>query len=139
MLSVSNTPNKDKWVMCDLVKVIDGDTISVIMNVGTHPLLIKVRIAGIDCPESSRRSTKNEKEIIAGKCVTEYTKTLLKKKVKVRLTDVGKYGGRWIGDVMIKKDVTLSSHLLEMGYAKPYTGKGAKGCWTDQELDTMIR
>ena len=113
----------------EIVKVLDGDTIDVIIDLGFE--LYKkerVRIAGVDTPEKRTRDLE-EKEL--GIDATNWLKERLEGAISgddnlVIRTElvggVGKYGRLlgWLycGDA----DVSLNEQMIEEGYAWPYDG-----------------
>ena len=135
--TVCKIPHKDVIIPCRLSHVIDGDTICVVISINSHLLKISIRVLGIDAPESTKRSTKNELEIQAGLHVKAYVKRLVPDMFSVRIKDNDKYGGRFLGDVILPDGRCLGSHLTEIGYVKPYFGK-KKEDWTDEELEKII-
>lgn len=103
---------------CVVVKVYDGDTITVATTVGDDPTIYRfnVRFAGIDCPEmqptfKNTVAGREEKEI-ALKARDYMSELLLGKIVKVvnigsekygRLLATVKYNGDNINDLMLQK------------------------------------
>lgn len=112
--SISLTP-------CTVVKVIDGDTIKASFGNGASE--VKIRLIGIDTPESvhSDSSRNNEYGVMA----SDYTKSLLLEGTTIyveydeEMTD--KYG-RTLAYVWLTEDTTdtanmLNAHLVAAGYA----------------------
>jgi len=145
--SVPRVLHKDQWIPVRLVKVIDGDTISVALLTGNgEALKVSVRIMGIDCPEKSRAS---EKEIKCSLLITEYLKKQLPEILRVKFIKPDKWGGRWLGYVQYHcsktscecgcgfSGVCVGSRLLTKGFAKPYFGD-KKSVWTEEELDKIL-
>ena len=111
---------------CEILKVVDGDTVDVDIDLGFGIWLKneRVRIMGIDTPES-RTSDATEKKF--GLASKTKLKSLLGK-TGVLKTQVDKKGedmkgkfGRILGDFVVgtKK---VSEILCEEGYAVPYFG-----------------
>lgn len=111
---------------CEILKVVDGDTVDVDIDLGFGIWLKneRVRIMGIDTPES-RTSDATEKKF--GLASKSKLKSLLGK-TGVLKTQVNKKGedmkgkfGRILGDFVVgtKK---VSEILCEEGYAVPYFG-----------------
>ena len=123
----------------EIVKVLDGDTIDVIIDLG-FDLYKKerVRIAGVDTPE---KRTRNLEEKALGIDATNWLKEKLDGAINgdddlVIRTElvggVGKYG-RLLGWLYIgDADVSLNEQMIEEGYAHPYDG-GTK----DMNLDAL--
>ncbi len=115
---LENTINSNIEVWCELVRVVDGDTIIVIYNNEET----RVRLIGIDTPESvhSDQSKNTTEGIIA----SEYTKKILQDVNKVGLEfDVEKLDiyNRLLAYVYLEDGTMLNSHLLEKGYAQIMT------------------
>lgn len=147
--TVDTVPHKDKIINVFVSEVYDGDTCTVLIPFSKECLRLRIRIQNIDAPEvkvkipKTRKESKTTTEYLeekAGVVVRDYTRTLIdKKQVKAKLVKWDKYGGRVVGDVFFGKHHTpLSSHLLDLGYAKPYGG-GKKDEWTTKELDRIVK
>ena len=113
----------------EIVKVLDGDTIDVIIDLG-FDLYKKerVRIAGVDTPE---KRTRDLDEKALGQDATDWMKERLDGAISgeddlVIRTElaggVGKYG-RLLGWLYIGDDlVSLNEQMIEEGYALSYDG-----------------
>jgi len=111
---------------CNIIKIIDGDTVDVDIDLGFGVWLKdeRVRIMGIDTPES-RTSDKTEKKF--GLASKAKLKSLLGK-TGVLKTQVNKNGedmkgkfGRILGDFQVGARM-VTEILCEEGYAVPYFG-----------------
>ena len=116
-----------------IVKVIDGDTVDVDIDLGFNVVLQdeRVRIAGIDTPESRTRDKEEKKFGLAAKA---RVKQLLGK-TSVLKTQINKNGedmkgkfGRILGDFNVydsAKDswTLLTKILISEGHAVPYHGQ----------------
>ena len=111
---------------CKLKKVVDGDTVDVDIDLGfgIWQMNERVRIMGIDTPESRTRNKIEKKFGLAAKA---RLKSLLGPKPVLRTT-ISKKGedmkgkfGRILGDFIVgaKK---VSQIMCEEGYAVPYFG-----------------
>jgi micrococcal nuclease len=105
--------------------VVDGDTIDVLIDLGFDILFqSRVRLAGIDTPESR---TKDLKEKALGLESKEYLKKALKDAKSVvikteKMNSSEKYG-RILGWVYINGDtVSLNDMMINDGYAWGYLG-----------------
>jgi micrococcal nuclease len=112
---------------CTLRRVVDGDTIDVNIDLGFdiwHKG--RIRMAGIDTPESR---TRNKEEKVLGLAAKARLKELLKtKKITIQCTkEKGKFG-RILADVLAN-DVNINKQLMDEGHARPYQG-GKKIPWT---------
>ena len=142
--SACDIPFKGMVIPARMSKVIDGDTVKVVILMGDHPLTLKIRLKGVDAPESTKRCASSELEIRAGIRVKEYVVGLLGSAsiVFVRLLSIDKYGGRYVGRIYLtqqhaKKEECLSEHLLARRYVKAYDG-GKKGQWEESELKKIV-
>jgi micrococcal nuclease len=107
---------------CKILKVVDGDTVDVDLDLGFKIVLSneRVRIAGIDTPESRTRDLEEKKFGLASK---ERLKELLGKTAVVRTMkpDSKEKFGRILGDFIVDGK-SISEILIEEGYAVPYQG-----------------
>jgi micrococcal nuclease len=111
---------------CNIVKIVDGDTVDVDIDLGFGVWLKdeRVRIMGIDTPESRTRDKVEKKFGLASKAKL---KSLLGKKGVLK-TQVNKNGedmkgkfGRILGDFQVGARM-VTDILCEEGYAVPYFG-----------------
>jgi len=117
---------------CKLLRVVDGDTIDVNLDLGFdiwHKA--RVRMLGIDTPESR---TRNLEEKAMGLAAKARLKEMLKgNKIEVEWSkEKGKFG-RVLGIVWATDKTGLrfncNDQLCEEGHARPYYG-GRKVPWT---------
>ena len=110
-----------------VVKVIDGDTVDVDIDLGFGIWLKdeRVRIMGIDTPESR---TRDKEEKVFGNAAKDRLKEMLGKDTVLR-TQVNKDGedmkgkfGRLLGD-FVYEDSTVAKTLVEEGHAVEYWGQ----------------
>ena len=105
--------------------IVDGDTIDVLIDLGFDILFAsRVRLAGIDTPESR---TKDLKEKALGLESKEYLKKYLKDAksviIKTEKMDSSEKYGRILGWVYINGDtVSLNDKMINDGYAWGYLG-----------------
>jgi len=105
--------------------VVDGDTIDVLIDLGFDILFqSRVRLAGIDTPESR---TKDLKEKALGLESKEYLKKHLKDAksvvIKTEKMDSSEKYGRILGWVYVNGDtVSLNDKMINDGYAWGYLG-----------------
>ena len=115
--------------MTEIKKVLDGDTIDVIIDLGFDLAKTeRVRIAGVDTPE---KRTRNLEEKALGIDATEWLKDKLEGAIdgdddlviRTELVGgVGKYG-RLLGWLYIgDADVSLNEQMITEGYAWSYDG-----------------
>ena len=105
--------------------VVDGDTIDVLIDLGFDILFAsRVRLAGIDTPESR---TKDLKEKALGLESKEYLKKFLKDAksvvIKTEKMDSSEKYGRILGWLYVDGDtVSVNDHMINDGYAWGYLG-----------------
>ena len=112
---------------CKVVKVIDGDTVDVDIDLGFGIWQIdeRVRIMGIDTPESRTRDKVEKKFGLAAKAKL---KELLKGSPTLK-TQINKHGedmkgkfGRILGDFIVEDGSLVTEIMINEGHAVPYTG-----------------
>ncbi len=108
-----------------IVRVIDGDTIDVDIDLGFDSWLHKqrIRLCGIDTPESRTRD-KQEKVhgLLAKKCVQEHLE--VGKSYPLRTTKKGKFG-RYLGEFKTGKGF-ITKILIKAKLAVIYDGQNKK-------------
>lgn len=131
-------PYKGKRVCARVKKVIDGDTIKVVMMLDTYPFELNIRVLGIDTPESMLRPGVTELEKRAGLVVKAYVKTLFNvgSVYYVRLVDLDKYSGRYLGHIYVNNN-DLSKLLIDLGLAREYYGE-KKQPWDTKFLEDIV-
>ena len=108
-----------------VLAVVDGDTIDVDIDLGFNVSYTqRVRLAGIDTPESR---TKDLKEKALGLEVKEHLKKQLKDAltvtIKTEKPDSSEKYGRILGWLYINDDEkSLNEQMIEQGYAWTYDG-----------------
>jgi|TARA_R100000353_G_C6491878_1_gene191933 micrococcal nuclease len=112
---------------CTLVRVIDGDTIDVDIDLGFSVTLTKqrVRLAGIDTPESR---TRNLAEKALGLKAKERLKELCGTKLQVKSLGKGKYG-RILGVPHTIEGKDICQMLIKEGHAVEYWGGAKTKVW----------
>lgn len=107
-----------------VTKVIDGDTIDVIIDMGFDILYkSRVRLFGIDTPESRTRNLEEKKRgLISKKFLTDKIKSAKKLTIKTHKgSETGKFG-RILGEVFAD-GINLNLQMCEDGYAVQYYGQ----------------
>jgi len=114
-----------KYYVKKVENIVDGDTIDVLIDLGFDILFAsRVRLAGIDTPESR---TKDLKEKALGLESKEYLKKILKDAKSVvikteKMNSSEKYG-RILGWIYVNDDtVSVNDHMINDGYAWGYLG-----------------
>jgi len=124
---------------CKVLRVVDGDTVDVDIELGFGVVLAdeRVRIMGIDTPES-RTSDKVEK--LFGKAAKYRLEELLGE-VAILRTQIAKNGedmkgkfGRILGDFVSPDGRMITEILIEEGHCVPYFG----GSKEDTQAQHMI-
>ena len=121
MCSIVSASDLYNW---KVVKVVDGDTVEVVVNFLPKELGDKlyIRVWGVDTPEKNWRA-KSEKEAQLGIAASKFTSDLIanSKDIKIQIIAWDKFGGRVLGDVLIDGK-SLRQLLLDNGYAREYYG-----------------
>jgi len=119
---------------CKIIKVIDGDTVDVDIDLGFNVVLEKqrVRLFGIDTPESRTRDLEEKKYgLMAKDFVKKYmpvhsTQTLATNVDKSGEDERGKFG-RILGTFFVEDDenytVSLNEMMIQNHHAVKYTGQ----------------
>jgi micrococcal nuclease len=104
----------------ELIRVLDGDTIDAYIDLGFHVKVKKrVRLSGINAPETRTRDKEEKRRGIASK---ERLKIILEQCDKIRLVShgVGKYG-RCLG-TLYNDEESINDQLIREGHATAYNG-----------------
>jgi micrococcal nuclease len=119
-----------------VLKVVDGDTIDVDIDLGFNVSYTqRVRLAGIDTPESR---TKDLKEKALGLESKDYLSKQLKDAltvvIKTEKPDSTEKYGRILGWIYINQDIkSLNELMIEQGYAWTYNGETKQ-----KDFDTLL-
>ena len=120
--------NPDAFVyQAELERVVDGDTVDVTLDLGFDVKLHKqrVRLHGIDTPESRTRNLAEKKLGLAAK---ERLKELCVGRLKVKSLGKGKYG-RVLGIPYTEDGQDICQLLIDEGHAVEYYGGKKKKVW----------
>ena len=120
--------NPDAFVyQAELERVVDGDTVDVTLDLGFDVKLHKqrVRLHGIDTPESRTRNLEEKKLGLAAK---ERLKELCAGRFKVKSLGKGKYG-RVLGIPYTEDGQDICQLLIDEGHAVEYYGGKKKKVW----------
>ena len=128
-INVQNKQVEPFIYQATLVKVVDGDTIDVTLDLGFDVLLHnqRVRLAGIDTPESRTRNLEEKKLGLAAK--ERLKEILAEHKFKIQSLGKGKYG-RILGIPHTEDGQNICQMLVDEGHAREYDG-GKKTSWTN--------
>ena len=104
-----------------VIKVVDGDTIDALIDLGfdMHKS-IRVRLVGINSPESRTRDLEEKKRGLAAKARLKEILKSNKNKIILESQGVGKYG-RCLGIIRIN-DTNVNQQLVQEGHAVEYFG-----------------
>ena len=109
----------------EVLRVVDGDTVDVLIDCGFSTFIKeRVRLYGIDAPESSTRDKEEKKRGLAAKARLQELIKNTKKKViiKTELDKKGKYG-RILGVIWDEnKKKNFNTLLVSEGHAVKYKG-----------------
>lgn len=117
-----------------VVNVRDGDTIKIKARDGT---LVRVRLSGIDAPETPRYSWGRVMEKPGqpfGKEASDYLKNLVYRK-QVRLETYGLDPYHRVIAFIFVNDTNVNLEMVKAGLAEVYRGHGAFGNYKDQLLN----
>ena len=117
---------------CRIVRVVDGDTVDIDIDLGFDLWLKKqrIRLYGVDTPESRTRDLEEKKYGLAAKVFVEnYLPVGSKQTLRTRLDDRGKFG-RILGEFVLTtqwegKDIptTINEQLVRQRYGVKYFGQ----------------
>jgi micrococcal nuclease len=137
--------DKDPYIyrVRQVIKVVDGDTIDVAIDLGFDISLTKrVRLSGVDTPESR---TTDLKEKALGLEVKEWLKKKLQDQtdiiIKTELPDSTEKYGRILGQLFVgdkevmsvNKNKSVNQQMIDEGYAWEYDGGTKKKDFTELE------
>ena len=114
---------------CNLVKVVDGDTIDVDIDLGFNVVLSnrRVRLLGIDTPESRTRDLAEKKLGLEAK---DRLIELCGEKLQLLSEGTDKYG-RVLGVPHTVDGKNICDLLVQEGHAVPYFGGKKTKVWGD--------
>ena len=111
---------------CKIVRVVDGDTVDVDIDLGFNHWIHgeRIRLFGVDCPECRSR---NKEEKAAGLAAKNFVKGLLHDGGTYTLTtrEKGKFG-RYLGVIMLSDNTSVNAALVSEHLAVPYSGQNKK-------------
>ena len=108
-----------------VLKVYDGDTITIGFSLYGSLYRTQVRLLGIDTPELKGATEEERAKARAAK--DALSELILGKVVLLRNTKTKDKYGRLLADLMLG-EVFVNSYMLEEGFARPYDGK-TKSVW----------
>ena len=107
----------DPWIRNGTVTAVgDGDSCKVLVDLGYRVLhQTTIRLLGIDAPERGEPGWAEARDCL-GRLLP------LGLLVTVHTTGPDKYGGRWLGDVILADGTSVAQAMLASGLAVPYDG-----------------
>jgi len=117
-------PTDFSYRVAEVTKIVDGDTIDVIIDLGFDIMYrSRVRLFGIDTPESR---TRNTEEKVRGLLSKNFLKEHLKSSKKIVIKthkgeETGKFG-RILGEIFID-GININQKMCDKGYAVAYYGQ----------------
>ena len=108
---------------CKIVRVIDGDSIIIDIDLGFSHFIHNesIRLYGVDCPECRSR---DKEEKAAGLAAKEFVEDALHVGGIYRLQtkEKGKFG-RYLGTIYLTDDTSINAALVKERLAVPYFGQ----------------
>mgnify|MGYP002621630961 FL=1 len=119
-----------------IIKVVDGDTVDVDIDLGFDTWLHnqRIRLYGIDTPECR---TRNKKEKAHGLLAKAYAQKTLKLGgvYALRTKEKGKFG-RYLGEIRVGR-TTVNKLLIQEKLAVEYTGQNKKEIAVAHEINRL--
>jgi endonuclease YncB( thermonuclease family) len=110
-------------VSADVIRVIDGDTLSVRARIWIGlDLVVSARIRGIDTPELNGKC--DREKALAAAARTHLAGVVAAGKIRMGRIEHDKYAGRVLADIVTDNGADLRQAMLESGLARPYDGGG---------------
>lgn len=102
-------------------RVVDGDTIDITIDLGFNIHYdVRVRMFGINAPESRTRDLEEKKRGLAAKARLVQLLNDADLTIKTSKDGTGKFG-RLLGEIY-KGDININQQLIEEGHGTPYFG-----------------
>jgi endonuclease YncB( thermonuclease family) len=118
-------------VAADVVKVVDGDTLTVRARIWLDlEMTVNIRIRGIDAPELRARCSREK--ILAAAATDRLLDVAGHGPVNLSNIDEDKYFGRVVADVTTVDGRLVAPLMLESGLVRPYGGGERQG-WCDSD------
>jgi len=123
------TDKLNPWIYnAEVKKVVDGDTFDIVIDLGFDTLKKgRVRLYGVNTPESRTSNAEEKKMGLAAKEFTDQwlTKTNYKVKIETIIDKNEKYG-RVLARVWNESGQCLNNDIITSGLAREYFGVGDK-------------
>jgi micrococcal nuclease len=117
------------WIYnAEVKKVVDGDTFDIIIDLGFDTLKKgRVRLYGVNTPESRTSNAEEKKMGLAAKEFTDQWLTKANHKVKIEtIIDKNEKYGRVLARVWDESGNCLNEDIIKSGLAREYFGVGNK-------------
>ena len=131
------TEKLNPWIYnAEVKKVVDGDTFDIIIDLGFDVLKKgRVRLYGINTPESRTSNLEEKQKGLAAKEFTDQWLTKAAHKVKIEtIIDKNEKYGRVLAIVWDNNGNCLNTDIVAAGLAREYHGVGDK-TWTEFKKD----
>ena len=123
---------------CKIVRVIDGDSIVVDIDLGFSHWIHNesIRLYGVDTPECR---TRDAEEKAAGLLAKEFVEDTLHVggTYMLQTKEKGKFG-RFLGVIFIQGSASINAALISENLAVPYTGQSKKEVQAEHEANYKI-
>jgi len=123
------TNKLNPWIYnAEVKKVVDGDTFDIIIDLGFKVKLdARVRLYGVNTPESRTKDLEEKKMGLAAKEFTDQWLTAANLKVKIEtVIDKNEKYGRVLARVWNESGACLNTDIVASGLAREYYGVGDK-------------
>jgi micrococcal nuclease len=123
-----NNENSVYYYNAEVKKVIDGDTFDIIIDLGFDTFRKgRVRLFGVNTPESRTRNLEEKKMGLAAKEFSDQWLTAANYKVKIEtILDKNEKYGRILARVWNESGQCLNTDIVASGLAREYYGVGDK-------------
>ena len=123
------TEKLNPWIYnAEIKKVVDGDTFDIVIDLGFDTLRKgRVRLYGVNTPESRTTNLEEKKMGLAAKEFTDQWLTAAGHKVKIEtILDKNETYGRVLAKVWNEAGACLNDDIIASGLAREYYGVGDK-------------
>jgi len=127
------TDKLNPWIYnAEVKKVVDGDTFDIVIDLGFDTLKKgRVRLYGVNTPESRTSNAEEKQKGLAAKEFTDQWLTRANHKVKIEtIIDKNEKYGRVLAKVWDSNGNCLNTDIVAAGLAREYFGVGDK-TWTE--------
>jgi endonuclease YncB( thermonuclease family) len=128
-------PSPNFVYKCRIIRVVDGDTVDAEIDLGFNMRNVdRVRLVGIDTPESRTRNLREKQLGLDSKKFLKDTIRLQKEPIRIHTTKEGKFG-RILGTLYGDNDTNINELLILNNHARQYYGgsKDELGPWVYEE------